>query len=156
MACHLCVHACSLDGKRLYVSNSLFSPWDKQFYPEMAEKGSYILQVDVDTEKGGMALNTDFYVDYGAEPDGPALAHEIRFPGEDCCGDVGFCRWQREGERRRTAETVHVQGPLASTCLASRKPFLDARDLHPTPLLQALQARAQVEGVAGLHRPACE
>ena len=35
----------SLDGKRLYVTTSLFSPWDKQFYPEMAEKGSYLLQV---------------------------------------------------------------------------------------------------------------
>lgn len=23
----------SLDGKRLYISSSLFSPWDKQFYP---------------------------------------------------------------------------------------------------------------------------
>lgn len=23
----------SLDGKRLYVTNSLFSPWDQQFYP---------------------------------------------------------------------------------------------------------------------------
>lgn len=28
----------SLDGKRLYVTNSLFSPWDKQFYPDLVEK----------------------------------------------------------------------------------------------------------------------
>lgn len=28
----------SLDGKRLYVSSSLFSPWDKQFYPEIDRK----------------------------------------------------------------------------------------------------------------------
>ena len=27
----------SLDGKRLYVTNSLLSPWDKQFYPEVCE-----------------------------------------------------------------------------------------------------------------------
>lgn len=27
----------SLDGKRLYVTTSLFSPWDKQFYPDMAK-----------------------------------------------------------------------------------------------------------------------
>ena len=26
----------SLDGKRLYVSNSLYSSWDVQFYPDMA------------------------------------------------------------------------------------------------------------------------
>ena len=36
---------CRLDGKRLYVTNSLFSPWDKQFYPEMEQKGGYLLQV---------------------------------------------------------------------------------------------------------------
>lgn len=34
----------SLDGKRLYVTNSLFSVWDKQFYPDMAEQGGYMLQ----------------------------------------------------------------------------------------------------------------
>ena len=28
----------SLDGKRLYVTSSLFSPWDKQFYPDMCSK----------------------------------------------------------------------------------------------------------------------
>ena len=28
---------CSLDGKRLYVTTSLFSVWDKQFYPEMTK-----------------------------------------------------------------------------------------------------------------------
>ena len=27
----------SLDGKRLYVTTSLFAPWDKQFYPDMAK-----------------------------------------------------------------------------------------------------------------------
>ncbi len=27
----------SLDGKRLYVTTSLFSPWDKQFYPDLFE-----------------------------------------------------------------------------------------------------------------------
>merc|ERR1711971_1312828 len=31
----------SLDGKRLYVTTSLFSPWDKQFYPELCKKVRY-------------------------------------------------------------------------------------------------------------------
>ena len=35
----------SLDGRRLFVTNSLFSAWDSQFYPEMAKKGSCMLQV---------------------------------------------------------------------------------------------------------------
>ncbi|CAG0912874.1 unnamed protein product [Notodromas monacha] len=75
----------SLDGKRLYVTNSLFTSWDKQFYPEMVEKGSMMLQVDVDTEKGGLRLNENFLVDFGEESDGPVLAHEIRFLSTSQC-----------------------------------------------------------------------
>jgi len=78
----------SLDGKRLYVTTSLFSPWDKQFYPTMAQKGSQLLQVDVDTEKGGLTLNKNFIVDFADEPFGPSLAHEIRYPGGDCTSDI--------------------------------------------------------------------
>ncbi|KAG0715893.1 Methanethiol oxidase [Chionoecetes opilio] len=68
----------SLDGKRLYVTDSLFSPWDKQFYPDIVKKGSVMLQIDVDTVNGGLTLNHNFLVDFGKEPEGPALAHEIR------------------------------------------------------------------------------
>jgi len=78
----------SLDGKRLYVTTSLFSPWDKQFYPDMCKKGSMMLMIDVDTKNGGMQLNNEFCVDFGAEPDGPVLAHEIRYPGGDCTSDI--------------------------------------------------------------------
>lgn len=78
----------SLDGKRLYVTNSLYSPWDNQFYPEIGKQGSYMLQLDCDTEKGGLSLNEEFMVDFGAEPGGPARAHEIRFPGGDCTSDI--------------------------------------------------------------------
>ncbi len=78
----------SLDGRRLYVTNSLFSSWDQQFYPAMTERGSTMLQIDVDTRRGGMRLNEDFYVDFGAEPNGPARAHEMRFPGGDCTSDI--------------------------------------------------------------------
>ena len=52
----------SLDGKRLYVTNSLYSPWDDQFYPKMAEQGSWMLQIDCDTKSGGLTLNDRFYV----------------------------------------------------------------------------------------------
>lgn len=78
----------SLDGKRLYVSNSLFSAWDNQFYPSMVEKGSHMLQIDVDNVKGGLAVNPRFFVDFGDEPEGPALAHEMRYPGGDCTSDI--------------------------------------------------------------------
>jgi selenium-binding protein 1 len=78
----------SLDGKRLYVTNSLYSSWDNQFYPNMAKEGSYLLQLDCDTERGGLKSNEEFLVDFGAEPSGPARAHEIRFPGGDSTSDI--------------------------------------------------------------------
>ncbi|CAG7816445.1 unnamed protein product, partial [Allacma fusca] len=44
--------------------------------------------VDVDTINGGLTLNEDFLVDFGNEPDGPVLAHEIRYPKGDCTSDI--------------------------------------------------------------------
>jgi methanethiol oxidase len=78
----------SLDGKRLYVTNSLYSYWDNQFYPAISKEGSYLLRIDCDTDKGGMTLNDHSLVDFGAEPDGPARAHEIRFPAGDSTSDI--------------------------------------------------------------------
>ena len=78
----------SLDGRRLYVTNSLFSSWDNQFYPQIAKEGSYLLQVDCDTHRGGLKLNEKFHVDFGKEPDGAVRAHEIRFPYGDCTSDI--------------------------------------------------------------------
>lgn len=76
----------SLDGKRLYVTSSLFSPWDKQFYPDMVEKGSWMVKINVDN--GCMELDKDFLVDFGKGKDGPVLAHEVRYPGGDCTSDI--------------------------------------------------------------------
>ncbi len=78
----------SLDGKRLYVTNSLFSTWDNQFYPGLANDGSYMLQIDCDAVNGGMQINEKFYVDFAKEPGGPARAHEMRYPGGDCTSDI--------------------------------------------------------------------
>ncbi len=78
----------SLDGKRLYVTTSLFSTWDNQFYPKMKETGACMIQVDCDTENGGMSINPDFFVDFGKEPNGPSRCHEMRYPGGDCTSDI--------------------------------------------------------------------
>ncbi len=78
----------SLDGKRLYVTDSLYGTWDRQFYPEMLKAGSYLVQIDCDTNQGGMKLNERFLVDFGREPNGPARAHEMRFPGGDSTSDI--------------------------------------------------------------------
>lgn len=105
----------SLDGKRLYVTTSLYSAWDRQFYPDLirwerlgvrprrslpleglcpltpsapCRDGSVMLQIDVDTERGGLSVNRDFLVDFGKEPGGPCMAHEMRYPGGDCTSDI--------------------------------------------------------------------
>jgi selenium-binding protein 1 len=78
----------SLDGKRLYLTNSLYSTWDNAFFPDLGKQGSWMVQIDCDTDKGGMKLNDKFLVDFGKEPDGPARAHEIRYPGGDCTSDI--------------------------------------------------------------------
>jgi selenium-binding protein 1 len=74
----------SLDGRRLYVTNSLYSSWDNQFYPELR---SWLLKLDVG-EDGGMAVDPGFFVDFHSRPDGPARAHEVRFPGGDSTSEV--------------------------------------------------------------------
>ena len=78
----------SLDGRRLYVTTSLFSTWDNQFYPEIREQGGVVVQIDCDPENGGMTLNKDFIVDFGQEPNGPSRCHEARYPGGDCTSDI--------------------------------------------------------------------
>lgn len=78
----------SRDGKRLYVTSSLYSVWDNQFYPKMADAGSWMLQIDCDTKSGGLSVNEKFLIDFGKEPHGPARAHEIRFPGGDSTSDI--------------------------------------------------------------------
>lgn len=78
----------SLDGKRLYVTDSLYSVWDKEFYPNLITKGAHLLRINVDQVNGGMTLDESFSIDFGNEPDGPVLAHEIRYPGGDCTSDI--------------------------------------------------------------------
>jgi len=78
----------SLDGKRLFVTTSLFSSWDNQFYPKMNESGGMMLIVDCDNINGGMKIRDDFMIDFGAEPNGPSRAHETRYPGGDCSSDI--------------------------------------------------------------------
>eukprot|EP00484_Ammonia_sp_Unknown_P022167 CAMPEP_0197040362 /NCGR_PEP_ID=MMETSP1384-20130603/17081_1 /TAXON_ID=29189 /ORGANISM="Ammonia sp." /LENGTH=559 /DNA_ID=CAMNT_0042471105 /DNA_START=15 /DNA_END=1694 /DNA_ORIENTATION=- len=79
----------SLDGKRLYVTNSLFTAYDKQFYPDMVRNGGQMLRVDIDLDNGGqMKLNTDFLVDFANCAGGPARPHEMRYPGGDCTSDI--------------------------------------------------------------------
>lgn len=73
----------SMDGRRLYVTNSLFSTWDNQFYPEL---DSWLVQIDID-EDGSMSINPDFFVDFSALP-GKPRAHEMHLPGGDVTTEI--------------------------------------------------------------------
>ena len=59
----------SYDGRRLYVTNSLYSTWDNQFYPDLR---SWLLRIDCDPN-GGMEIDRDFFVDF-SQPAGRARA----------------------------------------------------------------------------------
>ena len=54
----------------------------------MIKDGSHMIQIDIDIEKGGIKINENFFIDFGKEPNGPALAHEMRYPGGDCTSEI--------------------------------------------------------------------
>lgn len=72
----------SLDGKRLYWSNSLYSTWDDQFFPG-GMPGNLVM---ASVGENGVELVNDFWV---SAPDG-YRAHQIRLEGGDCSTD-SFC-----------------------------------------------------------------
>jgi selenium-binding protein 1 len=72
----------SRDGKRIYFTNSLYSPWDDQFYPDGLN--SWMAKVDVDPN-GGMKLDEKFFVEF----DG-LRAHQVRLEGGDASSD-SYC-----------------------------------------------------------------
>ncbi len=49
----------SRDGRRVYLTNSLYASWDEQFYPE-GIKG-WMVKIDADPS-GGMAVDPDFFI----------------------------------------------------------------------------------------------
>lgn len=73
----------SRDGKRVYLTNALYSPWDAQFYPD-GIKG-WMTKLDADPA-GGMALDPRFLVELeqGMRP------HQVRLEGGDASSD-SFC-----------------------------------------------------------------
>jgi selenium-binding protein 1 len=73
----------SRDGRRVYVTNSLFTPVDAQFYPD----GIRGWMVKLDTRPdGGMALDPRFLL----ETDEGMRPHQVRLQGGDASSD-SFC-----------------------------------------------------------------
>jgi selenium-binding protein 1 len=73
----------SRDGKRVYLTNGLYSSWDAQFYP--AGIRGWLAKIDADAE-GGMSFDRDFLVEFedGLRP------HQVRLQGGDASSD-SFC-----------------------------------------------------------------
>jgi selenium-binding protein 1 len=73
----------SRDGRRVYFTNSLYSPWDEQFYPDGIR--GWMVKVDVNPG-GGMQLDRNFFVEF---PEG-MRGHQVRLQGGDASSD-SFC-----------------------------------------------------------------
>jgi selenium-binding protein 1 len=73
----------SRDGRRVYLTNGLYSPWDEQFYPDGLE--SWMVKFDTRPE-GGMALDSRFFL----EMEQGVRCHQVRLQGGDASSD-SFC-----------------------------------------------------------------
>jgi len=72
----------SRDGRRVYFTNSLYAPWDKQFYPESIR--SWMVKLDADPQ-GGLRLDPKFFLEFGE-----LRGHQIRLEGGDASSD-SYC-----------------------------------------------------------------
>jgi selenium-binding protein 1 len=73
----------SRDGRRVYFTNSLYVPWDGQFYPEGMD--GWMAKVNADPS-GGMTVDPSFFV---RAADG-MRTHQIRLQGGDASSD-SYC-----------------------------------------------------------------
>ncbi|MDQ3810555.1 MAG: selenium-binding family protein, partial [Chloroflexota bacterium] len=73
----------SRDGRRVYVSNSLYATWDAQFYPEGIR--GWVAKLEARPE-GGLTLDERLFVRF---PDGER-PHQIRLQGGDASSD-SYC-----------------------------------------------------------------
>ncbi len=73
----------SRDGRRVYVTNSLYSPWDAQFYPDGIR--GWMVKLDARPE-GGMVPDPRFFLQFEEGMRG----HQVRLQGGDASSD-SFC-----------------------------------------------------------------
>jgi selenium-binding protein 1 len=72
----------SRDGRRIYFTNSLYTPWDKQFYPDGIQ--GWMAKVDVQPG-GGMRLDERFFLETDV-----MRPHQVRLDGGDASSD-SYC-----------------------------------------------------------------
>jgi methanethiol oxidase len=71
----------SRDGKRVYVTNALYTPWDDQFYPDGVR--GWMSKINV--QPGGMELDRGFFLELDA-----MRMHQTRLEGGDASSD-SYC-----------------------------------------------------------------
>jgi methanethiol oxidase len=76
----------SRDGRRIYVTNSLYGAWDDQFYPRGV--GSWLAKIDTDPVSGGLTLDERFFP-HGEDFRGLRV-HQVRLQGGDASSD-SYC-----------------------------------------------------------------
>jgi len=72
----------SRDGRRVYLTNSLYASWDAQFYPEGIR--GWAAKLDAAPE-GGLRIDPDFFVPFEGE-----RPHQIHLAGGDASSD-SYC-----------------------------------------------------------------
>ena len=73
----------SRDGRRLYLTNSLYAAWDAQFYPDGI--GGWMVKLDSASGGGPFELDPDFFVEFDGE-----RPHQVRLQGGDASSD-SYC-----------------------------------------------------------------
>ncbi len=76
----------SRDGKRVYITNSLYAAWDEIFYPDGV--GSWMAKLDADTDRGGLTIDERFFP-RGDDFHGMRV-HQTRLQGGDASTD-SYC-----------------------------------------------------------------
>ncbi|WP_376789355.1 selenium-binding family protein [Thermoflexus sp.] len=72
----------SRDGRRVYVTNSLYIPWDPIFYPDGIR--GWLAKLDAGPD-GGLTVDPAFFVEFGDD-----RPHQVRLEGGDASSD-SFC-----------------------------------------------------------------
>jgi selenium-binding protein 1 len=75
----------SRDGRRVYLTNSLYGAWDDQFYPHGV--GAWMAKIDADPN-GGMEVDPRFFP-HGSDFRGLRV-HQVRLQGGDASSD-SYC-----------------------------------------------------------------
>jgi selenium-binding protein 1 len=72
----------SRDGKRIFLTNSLYAAWDEQFYPNGID--GWFVKLDANPD-GSLTVDPDVFVPYSGE-----RPHQVRLSGGDASSD-SYC-----------------------------------------------------------------